>query len=800
MRDLMDGEQHEEVDFLWLRSLVTRVSEYAIFRLTEAGEVASWNPGAMRIKGYEADEIIGRHFSVFYTPEDRCDGVPEMVLDTARKHGQYDTEGWRVRKDGSRFWASVLITALYAPDGTFNGFGKIVRDTTDKRLAYEAVVDSERRFRLLVQGVTDYSIFMLSPEGHVTNWNLGAARIKGYEAGEIIGAHFSRFYTAEDAAEGLPARSLATAAAEGRFETEGWRVRKDGSRFWANVVIDAIRDDEGQLIGFAKITRDVTERKTAHEELEKARAALLQSQKMEALGKLTGGVAHDFNNVLQVLRGNLELLEGRHGRDVWTKERLGKAIEAVEHGANLASQLLAFGRRQALQPIVVNLAVMLRGMDDLLRRALGEIIHVETVVAGGLWNTLVDPNHLENVVLNLAINARDAMPEGGKLTLELSNAMLDDHYKALDADVREGQYVLLAIADTGTGMPADVLERAFEPFFTTKPEGQGTGLGLSMAYGFIKQSGGHIRIYSEPGHGTIVKIYLPRSMERVTELEPLPPAVLTGGSETILVVEDDRRVQATVVETLKQLGYAVLKANDAQSALAIVQSGAQIDLLFTDVVMPGTMRSTELAKLATRMLPHLKVLFTSGYTQNAIVHGGRLDPGVHLLSKPYSREQLASKIRRLLGPARAKDANPALAGSSAGPAQSGAAHAPAGLSILIVDDDATAREAVSELLMSFGYDVQQAGSAEEAMPMLAMNRPDVLLTDIVLPGQSGVDFAREALARHPDIRIVFASGGDAPDARETGFECASLRKPFSAEHLHSLIAAMHGRTDPERDA
>jgi PAS domain S-box-containing protein len=777
----MDGDQNHDDDLSWMQSLIRRVSEYAIFRLTAQGEVASWNPGARRIKGYGADEIIGRHFSVFYTQDDRRDGVPEAGLSAAREHGQYDTEGWRVRKDGTRFWASVLITALYAPDGTFTGFGKIVRDTTDKRLAYEAVVDSERRFRLLVQGVTDYSIFMLSPEGHVTNWNLGAARIKGYQADEIIGAHFSRFYTPEDAAEGLPARSLATAATEGRFETEGWRVRKDGSRFWANVVIDAIRDEEGQLVGFAKITRDVTERKTAHEELEKARSALLQSQKMEALGKLTGGVAHDFNNVLQVLRGNLELLEGRHGRDAWTKERLGKAIEAVEHGANLASQLLAFGRRQALQPIVVNLAVMLRGMDDLLRRALGEIVHVETVISGGLWNTLVDPNHLENVVLNLAINARDAMPEGGKLTLELSNAMLDNYYSALDADVREGQYVLLAITDTGTGMPADVLERAFEPFFTTKPEGHGTGLGLSMAYGFIKQSGGHIRIYSEPGHGTIVKIYLPRSIESAADPEPMQPAALTGGSETILVVEDDRRVQATVVETLRQLGYAVLKANDAQSALAIVQSGAHIDLLFTDVVMPGTMRSTELAKLATRASPHLKVLYTSGYTQNAIVHGGRLDPGVHLLSKPYSREQLASKIRRLLGPARVKDANLASA-------------EPAGLSILIVDDDGIAREAVSELLISMGYDVQQAGSAEEAMSMLAIEQPDVLLTDIVLPGQSGIEFARAALERHPGIRIVFASGGEAPDPQELGFECAALRKPFSAEQLHALIAAMYGRT------
>jgi PAS domain S-box-containing protein len=795
----MDGDQNQDGDLSWMQSLIRRVSEYAIFRLTARGDVASWNPGAGRIKGYEAGEIIGRNFSVFYTEEDRRGGVPERGLDIARRSGQYDTEGWRVRKDGTRFWASVLITALYAPDGTFIGFGKIVRDTTDKRLAYEAVVDSERRFRLLVQGVTDYSIFMLSPEGHVTNWNLGAARIKGYQADEIIGAHFSRFYTPVDAAEGLPARSLATAATEGRFETEGWRVRKDGSRFWANVVIDAIRDEEGQLVGFAKITRDVTERKNAHEELEKARAALLQSQKMEALGKLTGGVAHDFNNVLQVLRGNLELLEGRHGRDAWTKERLGKAIEAVEHGANLASQLLAFGRRQALQPIVVNLAVMLRGMDDLLRRALGEIIHVETVISGGLWNTLVDPNHLENVVLNLAINARDAMPEGGKLTLELSNAMLDDHYSALDADVRAGQYVLLAITDTGTGMTAEVLERAFEPFFTTKPEGQGTGLGLSMAYGFIKQSGGHIRIYSEPGHGTIVKIYLPRSMESTACLEPAEPVALSGGSETILVVEDDRRVQATVVEILRQLGYAVLKANDAQSALAIVQSGAHIDLLFTDVVMPGTMRSTELARLATRLLPHLKVLFTSGYTQNAIVHGGRLDPGVHLLSKPYSREQLASKIRRLLGPARRKDVNTAMDEQPSGLTPTGAPHAPVGLSILIVDDDSTAREAISELLINMGYDVKQAGSAEEAMPMLAMERPDVLLTDIVLPGQSGIEFARAAVERHPGIRIVFASGGDAPSRNELGFKCASLRKPFSVEQLHTLIAAMHERTHRKKD-
>ncbi|HKR38372.1 MAG TPA: PAS domain S-box protein, partial [Paraburkholderia sp.] len=599
----MDDDSIDDVDTAWPRSLIGRVSEYAIFRLSVDGLVASWNLGARRIKGYDEAEILGRHFSIFYTDEDRRKGVPEVVLKTAHDHGQFETEGWRVRKDGTRFWASIVVTALYAADGAFIGFGKIVRDMTDRRRAYEAVIESERRFRLLVQGVTDYSIFMLSPDGYVTNWNLGAARIKGYEASEVIGTHFRRFYTSEDAAQGRPEHGLRIAAEEGRFETDGWRVRKDGSRFWANVVIDAIRDEDGKLIGFAKITRDVTERKAAEKKLEEARAALLQSQKMESLGKLTGGVAHDFNNVLQVLRGNLELLEGRHGRDHWTRERLDKAIEAVQHGAKLASQLLAFGRRQALQPMVVNLAVMLRNMDDLLRRALGEVIDVETVIAGGLWNTLVDPNHLENVVLNLAINARDAMPDGGRLTLELSNAMLDDEYSAFAADVRAGQYVLLAVTDTGTGMQPDVLEHAFEPFFTTKPEGQGTGLGLSMAFGFVKQSGGHIRIYSEPGHGTTVKIYLPRSMEKAVDLQPAQASPLSGGSETILVVEDDRRVQATVVETLRQLGYTVLKADDAQSAHAIVESGVRIDLLFTDVVMPGEMSSTELAKIAARALP-----------------------------------------------------------------------------------------------------------------------------------------------------------------------------------------------------
>jgi len=784
----------------WEKALVSRVSEYAIFRLTPTGEVASWNAGAVRIKGYSAAEIVGQHFSVFYPREDRDAGVPAAALRKARDEGQFAVEAWRIRKGGARFWASILITPLFAKDGALGGFAKIVRDETAKRLAYDALRENERKFRLLVQGVTDYSIFMLSPEGEVTNWNLGAARIKGYEASEVIGTHFRRFYTPEDIAQGLPERGLRIAAQEGRFETEGWRMRKDGSRFWANVVIDAIRDERGKLVGYAKITRDVTERQAAQEQLEHARAALLQAQKMEAIGKLTGGVAHNFNNVLQVLRGNLELLERRHGRDPESRERLSKAIAAVEHGATLASQLLAFGRRQALEPRVVNLAAMMGKLEDMLRRALGELIEVRTTVAGDLWNTFVDPNQLESVVLNLAINGRDAMPEGGKLTVELSNATLDAHGSTLAAEVAEGHYVLIAITDTGTGMPREVLEHALEPYFSTKPEGEGTGLGLSMAYGFIKQSGGDMRIYSEPGQGTTVKVWLPRSTGCVADVEPLPPAHVEGGTETILVVEDDGYVQAAVVETLGELGYTVLKADDAKSAMAIVRSGAKIDLLFSDVVMPGPLRSTELASMAVREVPGLKVLYTSGYAENAIVHGGRLDAGVHLLSKPYSRAQLAAKIRHVLGQRDPK--------SRAGgqPDSSGAATplstsrltprltpSTTPLSILVVDDDAASREAVSELLAAMGYAVRQACDEQEALRALEAQPVQVLVTDIVLRGGSGIDLARAALRRYPRLNVIFASGTEAPPAAETGFDCAALRKPFTAAQLAALIEAERGK-------
>jgi signal transduction histidine kinase len=383
-------------------------------------------------------------------------------------------------------------------------------------------------------------------------------------------------------------------------------------------------------------------------EREIAERALRQSQKLEALGKLTGGVAHDFNNLLQVISGNLELLAA----DVEDKPRAARRVEnamaGVARGAKLASQLLAFGRRQPLEPKVVNLGRLVRGMDDLLRRAIGEDIEIETIVGGGLWNTLIDPGQIENAILNLAINARDAMPGGGRLTIETSNAFLDDDYCRRNDEARPGQYVLLAVTDTGGGIPAELLDEVFEPFFSTKPEGKGTGLGLSMVHGLVKQSGGHLKIYSEIGEGTTIKLYLPRATAREDVFIDVSAAPVRGGCETILVVEDDDSVRETAVALLVELGYRVLKARDAASAFSVVESGISIDLLFTDVVMPGRLRSPELARMIKERLPHVGVLFTSGYTENAIVHHGRLDPGVDLLSKPYTREALARKVRQVL--------------------------------------------------------------------------------------------------------------------------------------------------------
>ena len=380
----------------------------------------------------------------------------------------------------------------------------------------------------------------------------------------------------------------------------------------------------------------------------KTEERLRDSQRMEAIGQLTGGVAHDFNNLLQVIRGNLELLESAVANDERARSRLANAVHASERAAQLTRQLLAFARRQPLEPQVINLARLVTDMADMLRRTLGEGIEVETVVAGGIWNTLADPAQVESAILNLALNARDAMPTGGRLTVEILNASLDEAYVSQTDGVTAGQYAQIAVSDTGQGMSTQTRERAFEPFFTTKGDGKGSGLGLSMVYGFVRQSGGHVRIYSEAGHGTTVRIYLPRSTRHIAAAAAGPPVALVGGNQTVLVVEDDAEVRNAAVAVLEGLGYRCLEAADAQAALEILGDGSSIDLVFTDVVMPGPLQTRDFANRIRAIAPDLPILFTSGYTDNAIVHHGRLDEGVNLISKPYARADLARRIAQLL--------------------------------------------------------------------------------------------------------------------------------------------------------
>jgi len=631
--------------------LIQSVLDYAIYMLDPTGHIVSWNPGAERIKGYTPQEIIGQHFSRFYTEEDRAAGMPEYALATAAEAGRFTSEAWRVRRDGSRFWALVVIDPIRR-DGKLIGFAKITRDLTEQRKAQEMALESERRFRLLVQGVTDYAIYMLSPEGLVTNWNTGAQRIKGYAANEIVGQHFSRFYTKEDLKREIPRIALERARSEGRFEAEGWRVRKDGTRFWASVVIDAVHDDDGNLIGFAKITRDLTERRETQLQLEQSREQLFQSQKMEAVGQMTGGLAHDFNNLLTGITGSLELMRTRlaQGRINELERFITAALGAAFRAANLTHRLLAFARRQTLDPKPTDANRLIASMSEFIQRTIGPAIALETVPAVGLWPTFCDVNQLENAILNLCINGRDAMPDGGRLTIETTNAWINAD-TARHRDMQPGQYVVVCVTDTGTGMPPEVVSRAFDPFFTTKPLGQGTGLGLSMIYGFASQSGGQARIYSEVGVGTTVRLYLPRyrgSAEEETDGDLTVALPRTDRGETVLIVDDEPSVRMLVSETLDELGYAVIEASDGASGLKLLQSDIRIDLLITDVGLPGGMNGRQMADAARQSRPGLKVLFITGYAENAAIGSGQLEAGMHVLTKPFNLDKLASRIKTII--------------------------------------------------------------------------------------------------------------------------------------------------------
>ena len=627
------GEMTEEQSF---QLLVAGVRDYAIFMLDPDGFVRTWNAGAQRFKGYAANEIIGEHFSVFYTQQDRDAGRPALALRTALDEGKFEDEGWRVRKDGSRFWANVVIDPIHNGVGKLIGFAKITRDITDRKVAQEALRKSEEQFRLLVQGVTDYAIFMLSPAGEVTSWNAGAERIKGYTREEILGKHFSCFYTQEDRASGLPSLMLSTAATEGRAEREGWRVRKDGSRFWAHVVVDAIRDNTGELVGFAKVTRDVTERKQAAEALERANAALFQSQKMESLGQLTGGVAHDFNNLLAVMSNGLDVLSLRV-QDRADLKMLETMQRAVTRGATLTQQLLSFARQQPLKVEKCNLNAVIRGFEAVLRRAAGGVVEFDVRLEPGPRPVLLDVVRFESALLNLIVNARDAMPEGGRIGIAVENVELRE---GTVGTLEAGLYVRVSVADSGSGMPPEVAARAFEPFFTTKEVGKGTGLGLSQVYGFIAQSGGDVLIRSEPGHGTVVSIYLPVAKGASGEEDALADPAL----DTVLVVEDEPDLLDATAALFRSLGYEVLTASNGSEAMDALRRRDDIRVLFTDIVMPSGIDGIKLARSTRELRPEIRIVLASGYPLPALrAEHGNLDEFA-FIHKPY---RLADLVRAL---------------------------------------------------------------------------------------------------------------------------------------------------------
>jgi PAS domain S-box-containing protein len=554
----------------------------------------------------------------------------------AAREGKFESEGWRVRKDGRRFWAYVVIDPIRATDGELVGYAKITRDLTERRAAEETLRASHEQFRLLVQGVTDYAIYMLSPSGEISSWNVGAERIKGYTTDEVLGSHFSRFYTAEDQAAGEPARALAVAAKEGRFEKEGKRVRKDGTIFWANVVIDALCAPDGKLLGFAKITRDITAQRDSRRALEEARETLFQAQKMEAIGQLTGGVTHDFNNLLMVIKGSLELLRKRVLEDPRALHLLENAQLGANRGMALTQRMLAFARRQELKVGAVDIPALVAGMQELLSRSLDSKVDLETRFPLKLASVLADANQLELALLNLVVNARDAMPLGGDIIIGAKEAPLIDAPAA-------GRYVCLSVTDSGEGMDAETLARAAEPFFTTKGVGKGTGLGLPMVHGVAQQSGGRLVLKSEKGIGTTAEIWLPCAPAATADSPS--PSVLTPRpsvqSRVVMVVDDDTLVLHSAAAMLEDLGHRVFQATSGKHALKLLAQHPEVEVLITDHAMPN-MTGAELAANVQTISPSLPIVLATGYAE---LPAG-LAASLTRLAKPFTQRELENAMCR----------------------------------------------------------------------------------------------------------------------------------------------------------
>jgi PAS domain S-box-containing protein len=620
------AERIRERDRIW------HVSEDLLGVSNFDGYFTSANPAWTTLLGWSEDEIKRMHVSELRHPDDAehsmagrrrlAEGIPTVRMENRFRH-----------KDGSWRWLAWTLTV---ENGVIYLIG---RHVTAEKLAAEALRESERQFRLFSEAATDHALIRLDVRGVVSGWNAGAQRIEGYTELEIVGHHFSRFYTAADRAAGAPERALAAAAISGTYEHDGWRVRKNGSLFLAAVVIDAIRDEEGKLIGFANIMRDVTERHEARTKLQRAQEQLAQSQKMEALGQLTGGIAHDFNNMLMVISGNAQILKSRL-RDP-KRLRWVEAIElAAARGENLTRQLLAFSRRQALNPIVISLRQRLTEFRDLIASSARGEITLVIDIPRNIWPVAVDIHELELALINLVVNARDAMPGGGTTTITAKNLRLQSEDTP---DGLCGEFVTLTVTDTGCGIEADILPKVFEPFFTTKQFDKGTGLGLSQVYGLTRQSGGTVTIASQLGNGTSVTMFFPRTHRPLSETSTAAAEPPRGG-ETVLLVEDNLEVQEIVGMLLEQLGYRVLSVQSADGALQLLASAEAVDLVFTDIVMPGELDGMALARQVKKEYPDIAVLLTTGYAKAV----NTFEANFPILRKPYQLATLAGAIRDAL--------------------------------------------------------------------------------------------------------------------------------------------------------
>jgi PAS domain S-box-containing protein len=626
-----------------LRLFVDSVNDYALLMLDAQGKVVSWHAGARNLKGYTADEIIGKHFSCFYPIEDVVAGKPDLQLRVAARTGRFEDVGILLRKDGSRFWASVIITAVFDEKGELIGFGNITRDISERIEAEQKLAESEAKLKTLVDTVLDTvvdGLIIFNAAGDIQFTNPACEQQFGYRSDDLVGRNLSLLLPGI-LEGGATFDQFRRGTLEG-VDRELVGRRRDGSTFPMELSVGEAKNGDESI--FVAVVHDLTSRKRTEQQL-------IRAQKMETVGQLSGGIAHDFNNLLTVIVGNADTLSELLASRPELKQYCDSIVAAGMRGADLTQRLLAFGRRQALKPTAVDCSQLVGGLQRLLQRTLREDIEIRTSFDSESLVAYADPSQLESAIINLALNAQDAMPEGGHLTIATAATVLDDGGShGASAEIPPGRYIMIAVTDDGTGMPPEVRDRVFEPFFTTKDIGKGTGLGLSMVYGFVKQSNGHIAIYSEPGLGTTIRLYLPAD-SRAPETAAAPNAEapeLPDGCERVLVTEDDPFVRSYAVASLEGLGYEVITASDSREAVTKLADGADPDILFTDIVMPGGINGWELAQEARKLRPGLKVLLTSGYALDTLVASGRLSADTPILHKPYRRADLAHAMRSAL--------------------------------------------------------------------------------------------------------------------------------------------------------